>query len=126
MNIIIDKDLRHDYLQSIVCESIVFGSRATQDHKDSDTDYMHIVKCHKALATCPVYAGHWLQYKEVDDNGIVIADHIYSTVPQFVHGVSTPESMIPWEILYTVIAWESILQMRNYNVLNNFKSARGF
>lgn len=127
VNITIDKYL-HDYLQSIVCESIVFGSRATQDHKeDSDTDYMHIVKCHKALATCPVYAGHWLQYKEVDDNGIVIADHIYSTVPQFIHGVINAESMIPWEILYTRYSiGESILQMRNYNVLNNFKSARGF
>lgn len=148
MNIIIGKEL-HEYLQTIKQETLLFGSRAGDGYNDnSDYDYLHIVKCHKALNVSPVYTGHWLQYKEVDENGKTIADHVYSTVPQFIHGVIDAESMIPWEILNyaksdrnkfsfenndrvsSIRVLENIQNEYNgvwYNALKeNFKSARGF
>jgi len=126
MNITISKEL-HEYLQTIVIESVVFGSRAISVvDESSDTDYMHLIECHKVLATCPIYAGHWLQYKETDVNGNVIADHVYSTIPQFIHGVINAESMIPWEILAVNHGRSGIVKVADFDVMNNFKSARGF
>lgn len=144
MNISISKSL-HDYLQTIIIESLIFGSKSSQagTNNSSDTDYLHIVKCHKALATCPVYAGHWLQYKETDESGNTIADHIYSTVPQFIHGIINAESMIPWEVLNGGLSNingdfahaeitrhndNSIMSCGNghIDIMDNFKSARGF
>lgn len=101
MNISISKEL-HEYLQTIIIETVIFGSRATGGNtvaeytERSDYDYLHIVKCHKSLNVCPIYTGHWLQYKEYDETGEVIADHIYSTIPQFIHGIIESESMINW------------------------------
>lgn len=129
MNIIITKDL-HEYLQTIIIESIVFGSVAREDVRDehSDIDYMHIVKMHKSLATSSVYCMHSLQYKEVDDNGKVIADHVYSTIPQFIQGVINSESMIPWECLFDGVFQENsiIKGLKKYQeLLISYKSARG-
>lgn len=101
MNITISKEL-HDYLQTIILETVIFGSRANNGNMvaeytdQSDYDYLHIIKCHKSLNVSPIYTGHWLQYKEYDESGKVIADHIYSTIPQFVHGIIESESMINW------------------------------
>lgn len=151
MNIIITQEL-HEYLQSIIIETLLFGSRANGNNytEDSDYDYLHIVACHKSLVTTPIYAGHWLQYKEVDANGKTIADHVYSTIPQFIHGVAASESMIPWEILYNsknvggyqfgLTRDNSVKQLwtlteepdevHNYvshnSLMFNFKTARGF
>lgn len=146
MNITISEEL-HNYLQTIIIESLIFGSKSSKKgthvyNNASDTDYLHIVECHKALSTCPVYAGHWLQYKEVDAGGNVIADHIYSTIPQFIQGIANAESMIPWEILNggaklyqgeIIDTFEartdsrSVMGMVWYtNIMDNFKSARGF
>lgn len=130
MNIIITKEL-HQYLQTIIVESIIFGSVARENVRDehSDIDYMHIVKCHKSLLTSSVYSMHSLQYKEVDETGKVIADHVYSTIPQFIQGIINSESMIPWECLFDGVFQEnSVIQplMEYTELMTSFKAARGF
>lgn len=130
MNIIINKEL-HEYLQTIIIESIVFGSVAREDvrNENSDTDYMHIIKMHKSLATSSVYCMHSLQYREVDDTGKTIADHVYSSIPQFIQGIINSESMIPWECLFDGKFQHNsdIENLKKYkDLITTFKAARGF
>lgn len=124
MNIIIDKEI-HDYLQTIIIDTIEFGS-AMKGKKTptSDSDFLHIVKPHKCFAVSPIYVNHLLQYKDEENN----ADHIYCTSVQFVENLFNAESMINHEILRAGALQNTSMEWLNSfkEAFDNFKTYRGY
>lgn len=126
MNIIIDKIL-NDYLQSLITDTVEFGSRmkgATE--VTSDSDLLHIIREPRILNCNTMFTNHQLQFKEFGDLGYT--DHIYCTTKQFVSNLINAESAIPYEVLsYDKLTNTSLFWLNAYkNEFKNFQTARCF
>lgn len=127
MNILIPESL-HGFLQKNLIDTITFGSKMKhKNSSSSDNDFLHIIAEPYFFRNTCLFTGHQLQYKEYK-NDVLIADHVYVTIRQFLHNIIHAESGIPYEVLvhgqlkHTNLYWLEVFT----DEFKNFQTARCF